>query len=700
MIKNIVLVLSLSFGTLQATVADYQEIYQKEHQEFNQQMRAAIQKSVTSSSQEVQRLYKEIDYQPIWVDKDYLTQYTELLVHELKEDFKRGLHPELVASYKRLLPDDEKIFTSASLENRVEVELGVMQLYVDTIQDILKDKKSSHTALSLLQHALKEKSLIHGLNKISNERIAERIAEVDQNATARKEREKIDRVHIKELTAGDEKERLTAMYQLLDFQPLWITSEGYTPYTKELYSQIEGDITLDRQGKVYQQYQVLKNATAPKEKSEIVAQEFEIARLYQHYMSHLLYGNIDWKRFQRDLKRQHANGVWVVHNILTSPELLLIESMKDQSLAHAFKEAKPKFPLYDRLLSGLKRYQDIAQAGGWQSLPDFKDLKPGMSSPVVPALRERLTQEGDYQSPLDHQETDRYDAPLLEAVKKFQSRHGLANEGYVGKMTRQALDESVEQKIARLKLNLDRIKWIKRGSDRYQIYANIPGYTLYVFDGQESVQSMKVIIGRKGHETPIFYGRVRTIVLNPYWRIPASIIRHEMIPKLQKDPQYTNKKKIEIHKGYSEHSASVDPLNVNWHQYGRKLPPYKFMQSPGTHNALGKIKYLFPNSYAVYMHDTNQPYLFSKDVRALSHGCVRLHKPVDLLETFSVMDPKIDFKKSQKVLENNVKTPLRLSNSIPVDVIYLTTWVNRDGSIQFRNDIYGYDKLQLLTSKK
>jgi len=114
------------------------------------------------------------------------------------------------------------------------------------------------------------------------------------------------------------------------------------------------------------------------------------------------------------------------------------------------------------------------------------------------------------------------------------------------------------------------------------------------YEGKEVIRTMRVITGRKGHETPIFYGRVRTIVLNPYWRIPASIIRHETVPKLQKDAGYTNKKNIEIHTGYSEHSPKVNPYKVNWHKYGRKLPPYRFMQSPGEKNALGKVKYLFP----------------------------------------------------------------------------------------------------------
>ncbi len=697
-LKSIALALCLSMGTLHATATDYQEIYQEEQKEFNQQMSAEIEKSVTSSSKKVQELYRAINYQPVWVDKDYLTQYAELLIHELEGDFKKGLHTELVETYKKLLPDDKKIFSSDSLEDRVEVELGIMKLYVSHINDILKEKKSKHTALSLLQHALKEKSLIHALNAITKERIDYRTGKVDQNMTVIKESERMDKDSITMLTSGDDKERLKAMYDLLNFQPVWITKAGFSSYTRSLFKQIESDITFDKNSAAYKSYQALKEIEIPEDKQKIVAYEFKIAKLYQDYMSYLLYGSIDWKAFQTKLKHKR-NADWVVHNVLSSPESLLIEAISHQSLDHAFKEATPLFPLYDKLVTALEKYQGIVNAGGWEALPEFKDLKPGMSDSVVPALRDRLTKEGDYVPCDDKNTTKRYDTCLVEAVKKFQVRHGLASEGFVGKMTRKALSESAEEKVARIKLNLDRMKWVKRSHDRYQIWVNIPGYTMVVHDGDKMIETMKVIVGRKGHNTPVFYNRVRTIVLNPYWRIPASIIRHEMIPKLKKNPNYTNSKKIEIHTGYSEHSPLVNPHKVNWHKYGRKLPPYKFMQSPGVHNALGKIKYLFPNKYSVYMHDTNQHNLFSKDVRSLSHGCVRLHKPVELLETFSIMDPKIDFEKAQATLEHNKKTPLRLSHSIPIDTIYLTTWVDEDGNVAFRDDIYGYDKMQLAVTE-
>jgi murein L,D-transpeptidase YcbB/YkuD len=430
-IKSIALALCLSFAALHATVSDYQEIYQEEQKEFNQQMSEEIKKSVTSSSKKVQELYRAINYQPVWVDKDYLTQYAELLVHELEGDFKKGLHTELVETYKKLLPDDQKIFTSDSLVHRVEVELGIMKLYVAHINDILKEKKSKHTALSLLQHALKEKSLIHALNAITQERIDYRTGKVDQNMTVIKESERMDKDSITMLTSGDDKERLKAMYDLLNFQPVWITKVGFSSYTKDLFKQIENDITFDRNSAAYKSYQALKVIETPEDKQKIVAYEFKIAKLYQDYMSHLLYGNIDWKAFQAKLKHKR-NADWVVHNVLSSPESLLIEAISHQSLDHAFKEATPLFPLYDKLVAALEKYQGIVNAGGWEALPEFKDLKPGMSDPVVPALRERLTKEGDYQPCEGNSDIELYDECLLDAVKKFQSRHGLASEGEMG----------------------------------------------------------------------------------------------------------------------------------------------------------------------------------------------------------------------------------------------------------------------------
>jgi len=644
-------------------------------------------------------LYRIIDYQPIWVDKDYLSYHTEMLISELKDDFEKGLHKDLIVQYKALMPDENKAFASDSIEDKAKVEIGIMKLYAKSIDAILKDKKSKYDAVTLLKKAVEEKSIMSAIDEIADERIIDTTFQRDLNLTVSEAKQAKYRALAARLIGKDKDDRLKAMYELLDYKPIWITEEGLTEYTKTLFSHIESDITLDKNSTIYREYETVKNAEVPTDKKEIGAREFELAKLYQDFMAHQLYGDIDWKKFQRTIRTTMKHGVWTVHPILETPEGLLIESLKYRSLDYAFKKAKPAFNHYDRMLNALKKYKDIVAQGGWETLPDFKNLKPGMRSSVVPLLRKRLAIEGDYVC--DKNETgNQYKGCLVEAVKKFQARHGLEAAGFVGKMTRKALNVTAEEKVTKLKLNLDRIKWIKRDNDKYHIYVNIPSFTMYMYDGKEMIRSMRVITGRKGHETPIFYGRVRTIVLNPYWRIPPSIVRHETIPKLKKDPGYTNKKNIEIHTGYSEHSPKVNPYKVNWHKYGRKLPPYRFMQSPGEKNALGKVKYLFPNKYSVYMHDTNQRYLFVKDFRALSHGCVRLHKPFELLETFAEIEPKIDYERSKEILDENKKTPYRLSKSIPVDIVYLTALVAKDGTVMFYDDVYGYDKIQLDVSKQ
>lgn len=697
-IKVIVVALLLSIGSLFAAEG-YKETAQQEQADFNKAMSTEIKKELKHASKYVNYLYEVIDYQPIWVDKDYLSYHTEMLLSELKSEFKKGLHKELVAQYKALLPEENNAFASESIKDKAKVEIGIMKLYAKSIDAILKGKKSKYDAVTLLKKAVEENSIMSAINELADERVINAMFHRDLNLTVAEATQAKYRALAERVMGKDKHDRLKAMYALLNFKPIWITEEGLTEYTKSLFSHIESDITLEQNSTIYRKYEALKNAEIPREEEAIRERELQIAKLYQDFMAHKLYGDIDWKKFQHIIHTTMKHGVWTVHPILETPEGLLIESLTHKSLDYAFKKAKPSFGHYERMLDALKKYKDIVAQGGWKPLPDFKNLKPGKSASIVPALRERLAIEGDYVCD-KNEKGNRYKGCLVDAVKRFQARHGMEAAGYVGKMTRKALNVSAEEKVAKLKLNLDRIKWFKRDHDKHHIYINIPSFSMYMYEGEKLIQSMRVITGRKGHETPVFYGRVRTIVLNPYWRIPPSIIRHETVPKLKKDPGYTNKKNIEIHTGYSEHSPKVNPYKVNWHKYGRKLPPYKFMQSPGKKNALGKVKYLFPNKYSVYMHDTNQRYLFVKDYRALSHGCVRLGKPFELLETFAEIEPKIDAERSRQILEKNKKTPYRLSRSIPVDIVYLTTLVDEDGTVMFYDDVYGYDKIQLETVRQ
>jgi len=694
------IVLFLLLSPLQASVEEYQKIQQEVNQQFNRQMSKAIKANLSSQSKEIQDIYKAIGYKPVWVTKESLSANAVLLMGEIEDDLANGALLELKQAFEALKQNESDLVSESSFTKKLQIELETMQLYVDHIHAILKGTNSMLTPQILLVESLKKGSLVHGFNAVSKHRIVKRTPMLEKNETILGGEIVLDKNLTKALTKGSEKERLKTMYRLLNYQPVWVSEKGYSKYTKALFHVIGSDPVFDHSGPTYKKFQELKSLPAPTEKEEIVRREFEIAKLYQDYMGYLLYGAIDWKKFNRALHRTHKHGVWDVHNVLLSPELLLVESIQKKTLKHAFEKAKPKYPDYDQLVKALQKYKNIADAGGWPKLPDFKDLKPGMHHSVVPLLRKRLRIEGDY-APCDSVDANstKYDDCLLEAVKKFQARHGLEAEGYIGKKTRKALSETARHKYVRLRLSIARLKWLKRDTNRYHIVVNIPDFMVTVYDGWKPIEKMRVVTGRKGHETPIFYNKVKLLVLNPYWRIPPSIIRHETLPKLKRDPGYTNKKHIEIHTGYSEHSPRVNPYKVNWHKYGKHLPPYKFMQSPGDFNALGRVKFLFPNSYSVYMHDTPEKALFSKDIRAFSHGCIRLHRPIDMLKTFSEMDHKVNFEKAQEILKDTKKTPVRLSKSVPIDIIYISAWVDKEGEVQFREDIYGYDELHMQTAK-
>jgi len=355
----------------------------------------------------------------------------------------------------------------------------------------------------------------------------------------------------------------------------------------------------------------------------------------------------------------------------------------------------PKEYHYAALKKALLRYLELEKKGGWQYVPLKGALKVGKAYGVVPALRERLRISGDYK-PCGVNESKVYTKCMKKAIIHFQARHGLSFKGIIGRETIKALNVPIELRIKQIRLNLDRIKWLHERHAKRHIMINIPAFTLFFEEDGKLRQQMRVITGKKKNPTPIFSNIVKTIVLNPHWNVPKSIIQKEMIPKLLKNPNAMARQGIEIHKGWGKDAPLVSGSSVDWTQYRySKTMPYHFAQVPGYKNALGKVKFLFPNQFSVYMHDTPNKNLFKRSSRAFSHGCIRLHKPRELLKTFSTFNETVDFEKSQKRLKGKKKAYLNLTSQVPVDVIYLTSYVDYEGVLQFRKDVYGYDKMQL-----
>ncbi|CAA6800052.1 MAG: Unknown protein [uncultured Sulfurovum sp.] len=502
---------------------------------------------------------------------------------------------------------------------------------------------------------------------------------------------------------------LKELYKHLFFIPVWMHNTELSTAGQELFEIIKKDETLDKNGRLYRNASKLETQVngiyaGQATVTQKMDLEFKISQLYEAYTNYTYFGSINWGAFNARIANLMVNDVnteWILHRPKAEPIAMIERAVFGGSLTEEFTEAMPRKYNYQALQQELIKYRNIQKNGGWLPVVIKGILKKNTRQKGVTSLRERLRITRDYVPCENSTEGFLYNKCLQKAVKHFQKRNGLHVDGEVGPGTLRVLNKSVEERITAILLNLDRIKWLKQRTSKRHVIINIPDFMLYFEEDGKLRQSIKTVVGTPKNPTPIFSNDVKTIVLNPYWNLPKSIIQKEMIPQLLKNKNAMTKQGIEIREGWAKDAKLVDPWSVDWAAYeNAKHMPFRFAQVPGPKNALGRVKFLFPNKYAVYMHDTPAKSLFNKNKRAYSHGCIRLHKPRELLKTFASFNSNLDYEKSKNILKGKDKTYYSLKETVPVDVVYLTAWVDYDGQIQFRNDIYNYDKMQLKSFKK
>ena len=529
------------------------------------------------------------------------------------------------------------------------------------------------------------------------------------NASELEYQERASEIILNSLREEPKKNFLRKTYKKLLFTPVWMNEKSLSKAGKELFAYIANDETLNKHGKLYKDsmtlHQMAENLYANHgDIYEKINLEFKISQLYKGYTDYAYFGSINWGAFQARISNLMVNDVsteWVLHRPSAEPTKILEKAIFGRSLKKQLNDAQPKAYHYKALQKALVRYLDIREAGGWEPVSLSSKLTPGKSERGVYSLRERLRATGDYKGCDASEEEDQYDKCLQEAVKHFQKRNGLSPDAVVGPGTLKVLNESITDRITKIRLNLDRLKWLNERGGKRHIIINIPDFNLYFEENGQLIQTMRVITGSSKHPTPIFSDTVEMIVLNPYWNIPKSIVQKEMIPKLMRNSNAMAKRGIEIRDGWGKGAAKISASSVNWAKYRySKTVPYHFAQVPGKKNALGKVKFLFPNKFSVYMHDTPTKHLFKRDKRAFSHGCIRLQKPRALMETFSKFNTNLDYDNAQKTLKGKKRKYVKLQERVPVDIVYLTAWIDYEGKLQFRNDIYKYDKMQLKSFRK
>ena len=405
-------------------------------------------------------------------------------------------------------------------------------------------------------------------------------------------------------------------------------------------------------------------------------------------------------RYLHDLHYGRVDPRSVYANFNVSPKTLNLQATLNAAVAagdlnQAVKAAAPTFPLYQALKPWLVRYRALEKnpvwAGNLPALPAQK-LEPGAAYAGVGLLSARLISLGDL--PADFVVPERYQGPLVDGVKAFQKRHGLTEDGVIGKTTFEQLNVKPAARVEQIALTMERLRWTPLMADKRVLVVNLPEFELRGLEiNGEAVQiplKMNVIVGKAlNTQTPMFDEQMRAIEFSPYWNVPPSIARAETVPKLRRDPAYFDRQGFEIVTRTGDVVTQLDATQLAALQSGQA----RIRQRPGAQNALGDIKFIFPNNDNIYMHHTPSVGLFQRDRRDFSHGCIRVAAPVELAQFVLKDEPEWTAEKIREAMENGNSKTIRLKTPVMVVIAYATAIVKqRGGTIYFYADIYGHDR--------
>ena len=368
------------------------------------------------------------------------------------------------------------------------------------------------------------------------------------------------------------------------------------------------------------------------------------------------------------------------------PVAFLQQAIDADDIARFIRDLIPEYAVYTDLKKALADYRRIAADGDWVRVPDGATLKPGMQNERVAALCRRLAASGDLDKSLAG--SDRFDEAVEAAVKRFQQRHLLDTDGVVGKGTLAALNVGVGERIDQIRVNLERLRWVLHDIPPKFIFVDIAGYKLFGIKDLEDVWEAKVQIGRPYRQTPSFRADMKYIVFNPTWTVPPTILAKDILPAVKKDRGYLKSRNISI---LDRNGRTVDPGRINWAKASAKNFPYILRQEPGPSNALGQVKFIFPNSHFIFLHDTPSKELFSRTDRAFSSGCIRVERPFELAELLLRDVSGWDRAKIDAVIAAGRTETVFLPRPLPVLMVYLTAEFY-EGQILFKKDVYERDK--------
>lgn len=476
---------------------------------------------------------------------------------------------------------------------------------------------------------------------------------------------------------GDEKLiDLFIHYEDAGFDPIWVTPDGANDKARrlvEIFERSHEDALFPGDYGVAQ----LRVMLGETDLEPLASLELSLSKALILYAGHLSAGRTEPNKINQEL---------FLFPTGPNPQLVLSGARSAPDIGLFAQSFAPNTPNYVRLKFKLAEFRKQAAAGGWEAIPRGKALRPEAQDRRVPLIRARLIAAGDLREG-DHDGTT-YDGALVEAVKSFQARHGAEPDGVIGPSTVADMNVSAEDRVRQIEINMERRRWMVDDLGSPHIFVNLADQYLKYVKGAKTLHTARLIVGQKFSRTPVFSRDMTYLVVNPFWTVPRSEAAETFLPQLQKNPQSVSDKKIRVFSG----SREISPFAIDWNDYSAETFPFRLRQDPGPENELGQIEFEFPNDFGVNLHDTPAKALFERSSRTFGDRALLLEDPFELANIL-ISPQGWTNEKIDELVESNTKRIIKLANPVPVHITYLTAWTNKDGSMQFRRDIYERDRI-------
>lgn len=452
-------------------------------------------------------------------------------------------------------------------------------------------------------------------------------------------------------------------YNSRNYQFAWFTKKGLTEQAIAFWNLHNNFIKYNNDNSftdsnLHNQMRILlaQDSSEFRLEQKLIGTELRLTEHFFEFAKYAYTGSVDPRVLQWHIPRKKINVISLLDSLLTNKNIEAWEPVNEQ---------------YRQLNKKLKRYYELEKSQTFDSITSIKNkvYKEGDRSDVVRQLKERLLLLGYY----DGADTSQvFNKDFTRAVMKLQRSYGLKADGIIRSQVIDVLNVPLQQRIKQMLINMERMRWMPNEPQGNRIIVNIPEYILHVYDQSRKVFDMNIVVGATANRTVVFNDILKYVVFAPYWNVPSSIVKNEILPGMSRDSNYLSNKRM-------EQTGTSNGLPV-------------IRQLPGGNNSLGKVKFIFPNSYNIYFHDTPSKSLFKRESRAFSHGCIRLSDPKKMAEYLLRFQPEWTAKKIDSAMNNDKEKWVVLKKSIPVMITYFTSWVDADGLLNFRNDIYGHDK--------